>query len=140
MRMLMALVAAMTVSSTSLLAVPSAFAANANSSVERMPWHLTVVPEPEASVPGDVMFYDRMVFKRSRVLMDQGNKQGFEPAPFTLTPNGNGWSLTVQQASKKLGARVWSAEIVGSAMSGLMVWTREDGTISRYRFNGQQLL
>ena len=103
--------------------------------LEPSKWIVKVVPDPKAAANGEKEFPDTLVFQNKKVLMTECAKYGFEASAYTLEKKGAKWSFRSEQTSKS-GTSVWTGEIKGQAIKGKMVWTKEDGTVLNYTFEG----
>ena len=70
--------------------------------------------------------------------MASGKKRGFVPSEYFLAPSRERWSFTTQQISQQHGVYVWTGEIAGDTMNGVLVWTKPDTTILQYTFEGRK--
>jgi hypothetical protein len=105
--------------------------------LERGSWTVTLEPTPEAASKGLTWFVDTMVFKRGKLDVTGQRTRGFGPAPYELTPLGAGWSMTARQESVTHGEVLWTGELSGGMLAGLMVWTKPDGTRADFSFRAE---
>ena len=112
--------------------------APAASPLEGTTWNVKLMPDAAAAEHGEQAFDDALVFEHGKVWMTECVKVGFEASPYTLTPEGAAWKLWTQQSSPKEGTSDWSASIQESAIQGTLTWTKQDGTVLKYTFEGQR--
>ena len=108
------------------------------SSLEATTWPVKVIPDATTAQKGEKAFDDELSFKGGQVTMSACVKSGFAPSSYTLAPSGSSWSFTTRQVSKDQGNTNWTGLISGDSMKGTMVWTKLDGTILRYNYEGKK--
>ena len=53
-------------------------------------------------------------------------------------PSGPAWSFSAEQMSRRQGKTAWSGVITGDAIAGTMTWTKKNGAIFHYAFEGKK--
>jgi len=101
-------------------------------------WTVKVTPDEAAAAKGEKPFDDVLVADGGLVTMSECLKWGFRPSRYTTEAAGSGWSFRTEQKSKKEGTSVWTADIAGDTITGRMVWTKKDGTVLNYTFEGKK--
>jgi hypothetical protein len=106
--------------------------------LDGMKWSVKVAPDAMAAGKGEKAFDDVIVADAGRVTMSECLKWGFKPSKYTTEPAGSGLAFRTEQTSKKEGTSVWTGEIAGDKITGKMVWTKKDGTVLNYTFEGRK--
>jgi hypothetical protein len=101
-------------------------------------WNVKVTPDEAAMKKGEKVFDDVLVFDGGYVSMSECLKYGFKASKYTADKSGDGWSFQTEQMSKKQGKSIWTADVMGDAVKGKMVWTKADGTVLGYMFEGRK--
>lgn len=110
----------------------------AASPLEGTAWSVNVVPDEAAKQQGEKSFEDGLIFKDGKVTLTACVKVGFAPSTYTAEPVGGAWTLATEQISPDQGQTQWAAEISGDTINGTMVWTKQDGTVLHYTFQGSK--
>jgi|GEM_PF-2536038 len=111
----------------------------ATSSLEGTTWPVKVTPDATAAQKGEKPFDDELAFKNGHVAMSACVKAGFAPSGYTLAPSGSSWSFKTRQVSKDQGNTKWTGLVSGDAIKGTMIWTKTDGTILHYNYEGKKV-
>lgn len=101
-------------------------------------WSVKVTPDEASSGKGEKVYDDVLVADGGLVTMSECLKWGFRPSKYTTQQAGEGWSFRTEQTSKKEGTSIWTADIAGDTITGKMVWTKKDGTVLNYTFEGKK--
>lgn len=101
-------------------------------------WSVKVTPDAMAAGKGEKTFDDVLVADGGLVTMSECIKWGFRPSKYTTEQAGSGWSFRTEQTSEKEGTSIWTADIAGDTISGKLVWTKKDGTVLNYAFEGKK--
>ena len=97
-------------------------------SLESSVWLTTVTPDQAARAAGQLPFDDRLSFSDGKVLSRAADKKGFMATTYILSEIRPGtMSLTIQQQSLRQGNMVWTLDVAGPAMQGMLVWTTPEG-------------
>ena len=101
-------------------------------------WSVKVTPDAIAAGKGEKAFDDVIVADGGLVTMSECEKWGFKPSKYTTQQAGEGMSFRTEQTSKKEGHSIWTGDIVGDKITGKMAWTKKDGTVLNYSFEGMK--
>ena len=101
-------------------------------------WAVKVTPDEAAMKKGEKVFDDVIVFQSGRVAMSECVKVGFKSSSYTAEKAGDGWAFNTQQMSEKEGKTAWTGDIKGDTIKGRLVWTKKDGTVFNYTFEGKK--
>ena len=99
-------------------------------------WKITGIPDEAARRMGEKPSKDTLIFKQGNMTSTACVKYSFEASSYTATQAGTRWSFRTEQMSPKQGKTVWSGTVNGEAITGTMVWTKKDGTMLHYTFEG----
>jgi hypothetical protein len=103
-------------------------------------WRAKLMPDdPEAGKKGHYPFTETLVFAEGKVSMTECNKWGFSPSVFTVARSGDAISFAAEQRAGNGGRAAWQAEFKGDTFKGTMVWTRNDGAVLKYIFEGMKV-
>jgi len=108
------------------------------SPLEGSRFDVKVVPDEAAARRGEKAFDDALVFLGGKVAMTECEKAGFDASPYSVTSSGTGWKFRTEQKSDREGKSVWTAEILEDTIRGKLTWTRKDGTVLEYTFDGKR--
>ncbi len=106
--------------------------------LEGTTWPVTVTPDELTKQKGEKPFEDTLIFKDGKVTMSACVKMGFAPSTYTASPIGDSWSFWTKQMSKDQGQTTWRAQLTGETIKGTMTWKKQDGSSSRYIFEGKK--
>lgn len=101
-------------------------------------WSLKVTPDAASAAKGEKAFDDVLVADGGLITMSECLKWGFKPSKYTTEQAGSGMTFRTEQTSKKEGSSVWTADIAGDKITGKLVWTKKDGTVLTYTFDGKK--
>ena len=101
-------------------------------------WTVKVTPDDAAMKKGEKVFDDVLVMDGGYVTMSECVKWGFKASKYATAKSGEGWSFQTEQTSDKEGKSTWTADVMGDAVKGKMVWTKSDGTVLNYMFEGKK--
>ena len=107
------------------------------SELEGTKWTVKVVPDSKAAEKGESSFEDTIIFDGNKVQMTECAKYGFQPSPYSIEKHGEKLSFSTDLIAK-LGKSVWSGDIKGNSIKGKTKWTKEDGTVLNYTFEGSK--
>lgn len=105
-------------------------------SLDGTQWSIKVTPDEAAMKRGEKVFDDTLMFDSGKVSMSECVKYGFTASDYTVTGKSDAWVFKTQQKSLKEGTTSWEGEVKGGRVTGSMIWTKLDGTILRYTFEG----
>jgi len=117
-----------------LVLVGAAASAKSDASPEKGIWKLKVVPDAEAAAKGEKEFEDTLILKGGKLRSTACEPYGFGSASYKM--DGNTWMSDME--SKKEGKNHWHGEVDGDHLTGRMTWTRADGTVLSYTFEGHR--
>jgi Zn ribbon nucleic-acid-binding protein len=119
--------------------VPAQQPKPAMASLDGTNWQVKVTPDEAAAKKGEKAFDDTIVFKDGKVSMSECVKVGFAASAYTATKTADGWSFKTEQTSDKEGKAVWNGTTKGDTCKGTLVWTKKDGTVLNYTFDGKKV-
>lgn len=119
-------------------AAPAATQTAPASPLDGSAFAVKVTPDEAAMKKGEKVFDDVILFKNGMVAMSACVKKGFKPSTYTAEMTGDVWSFATEQTSQKHGKSNWTAEIKADGIKGRMVWTKPDGTVTNYGFEGRR--
>ena len=99
-------------------------------------WIVKVTPDEVAVKKGEQAFKDTLSFDKGNVEMSECVKDGFAASPYTVEKKGEGWAFETGQKSEKGDRSAWKGKIQGEKITGTMVWTKSDGSVVHYGFEG----
>ena len=103
-------------------------------------WKVHVEPDAMAKKAGEKEFKDTLTFVDGKVSMSEYKKMGFESAPYTASKSGEkDWTFSSDPWSDSQGTTVWTGNIDGDSVKGKMIWTKKDGSVLTYTFEGHKL-
>ncbi|HMC83864.1 MAG TPA: hypothetical protein VKL61_11615 [Candidatus Polarisedimenticolia bacterium] len=117
-----------------LVLVGAASSAKSDASPEKGIWKLKVVPDAEAAAKGEKEFEDTLILKGGKLRSTACEPYGFGSASYKM--DGNTWMSDME--SKKEGKNHWHGEVDGDHLTGRMTWTKADGTVLNYTFEGHR--
>lgn len=102
-------------------------------------WSVKVVPDAAAAAKGEKVFDDDIVFQDGKVTMTACEKYGFGASAYTTDRAGEHLhNFRTEQTSADQGRTVWTGSAKGRTIRGKMVWTKPDGTVLEYTFEGKR--
>lgn len=90
----------------------------------------------ENYVGGNMEGTEMMSFKNGRVSNDECTKWGFGDAAYTLDDNGSFKYTLTSDAEGKMN---WEGQVVGTSISGKMVWIKAGQDDIYYTFKGEEV-
>ena len=99
-------------------------------------WKIRGMPDEAAKRVGEKPSKDTLIFKEGNMTSTACVRYGFKVSPYTASQSGTAWSLNTEQVSPKHGKMTWAGQVNGEAITGTMVWTKKDGTMLHYTFEG----
>jgi hypothetical protein len=108
----------------------------AASSLDGTTWNVKVTPDQAAAQEGEKAFDDTLVFENGQVTMTECVKHGFTPSAYS--PGQGPSTFKAEQMSQDAGKTEWTGATTGENIQGIMTWTKKDGKILKYNFQGQK--
>jgi hypothetical protein len=104
-------------------------------------WKVNVEPDHAAMQEGRHAFKDMVLFESDGFFTAEAfGPMGFDRAEFTVTNlDGGATAFTTTMSNPTQGTLVWNGVKNGSGLIGSLVWTRPDGDVDTYSFNGELL-
>lgn len=100
-------------------------------------WKVTVTPDEATTRAGKDEFRDQWLFESTGDFTAEAfGPMGFPPSHFTATSSNGSTSFTVTSDNDSQGTAVWTGTLNGSRISGSLVWTKPDGSVATYTFEG----
>ena len=110
-----------------------------SASLEGSKWSVTITPDAAAVKQGQKPSKDTLIFKAGKLTSTACVKYGFLASPYTSAAAQTGaWSFTTEQTSPKEGKMSWMGEASGNLVKGTMTWTKGDGSVLNYTFEGKK--
>ena len=97
-----------------------------------------LIPDEATARKGRRSFDDTLRFEGGRFALDGSADRGFEPSPYSVFPTADGWSFRTEQYSTREERAVWTGEIRGNSIRGVVTWTRKRGAALHYTFEGKR--
>jgi hypothetical protein len=104
----------------------------ATTSAEAGTWKVQVSPDSDAAAKGEKEFEDTLVLNKGKFKSTACVPYGFGTVPYKV--EAGTWMADME--SQKEGKTHWHGEVSGDSISGKMIWTKADGTVLNYAFNG----
>ena len=101
-------------------------------------WQVKVTPDEEAAKKGEKVFDDTLIFDAGKLTLTECVKYGFAASHYKAMRSTHGWSFISAQKSDAEGDMTCTADVVGDAIRGKMVWKKKDGTVLNYTFEGKK--
>lgn len=103
-------------------------------------WTVTLTPSNEdANQPGVRQFDETITFTTADFSTLKLAEHGFGPAPYQEDVRFYGpGKFSCTQTSDKEGKIDWSGFTSGQDLQGTMVWTKKDGSVVHYDFQGNR--
>jgi hypothetical protein len=116
------------------LVLVGAAASKSESSPEKGTWTAKVTPDAEAAAKGEKEFEDTLILRGGKFRSTACESYGFGAAPYKM--DGNTWMSDLESA--KEGKSHWHGQVEGDHLTGRMTWTKADGTVLNYTFEGHR--
>jgi len=103
-------------------------------------WSITLTPSgTDGNLPGVKEIDEVLTFTSNDMSTKVLAQHGFGPAPYDEDTTGYGpATFKCTQTSDKEGKIVWQGTTTGQDMTGTMVWTKKDGSLVHYDFQGSK--
>jgi hypothetical protein len=103
-------------------------------------WSVTLVPSgTDANQPGVKQFDETLTFTTNQFSTKVLAQCGFGPTDYQEDSTGYGPSkFSCTQTSDKEGKIAWQGTSTGQDITGTLVWTRKDGSVIHYDFQGSK--
>jgi hypothetical protein len=100
-------------------------------------WRVSVTPDDNTARAGKLEFRDQWLFEDTGDFTAEAfGPMGFPPAQITTAVVDGKTTFTVTSNNDSQGSVVWSGTIASSHIVGTLVWTKTDGSVARYTFDG----
>ena len=108
--------------------------------LEGSKWSVTITPDAAAAKQGEKPSKDTLIFKAGKLTSTACVKYGFTASPYTAAAaqTGTVWSFNTEQTSSKEGKISWMGEVSGNSVKGTMSWTKKNGSVLNYTFQGKK--
>lgn len=111
---------------------------SATSALDGSTWSVKLTPDASSAEKGEKPFKDDLAFENGQVTMSACAKSGFAPSGYSASTEGSAWSFDTKQISPDQGETAWTGNISGDSITGSMVWTKKDGAIINYNYEGKK--
>jgi len=102
-------------------------------------WKVNVEPDDMSQKKGEKQFDETLTFADGNVSLS-APKVGFEASPYTLTKTGEkDYTFKAVRSSSGEGSSVWTGIVNDKSLEGKLIWTKNDGAVLTYTFNGSKL-
>lgn len=103
-------------------------------------WSITLTPSgSDAGLPGAKAFDEKLTFDGTNLSAKTLADHGFGPAAYQEDSRAFGpATFDCTQNSEKEGTIVWNGLTTGQDLHGTLIWTKKDGTVIHYDFQGGQ--
>jgi hypothetical protein len=102
-------------------------------------WKLEVKPDGMAKDKGEKEFKETLTFTEGNISLS-APKVGFESSPYSVSKSGEkDWTFKAERASMGEGSSVWTGVVHGDKLEGKLIWTKNDGAVLTYTFEGHKL-
>ena len=115
---------------------PQVWAATHTGPLDGTKWKIRGLPDEAATRMGEKPSKDALIFKAGNMTSTACVKYGFKASPYAASQSGTAWSVNTEQVSPKHGKMTWAGQVNGEVITGTMVWTKIDGTMLHYTFEG----
>jgi len=117
-----------------LVLVSTGVLAKSGAMPEKGVWKVTVTPDADATAKGEKVFDDILTLKSGKF-----NSTACEPYGFgSISYKMEGAIWMADGTSKTEGKNHWHGEVDGDHLTGRMTWTKADGTVFNYTFEGHR--
>lgn len=108
--------------------------------LEGTKWKVKVVPDEQARQAGEKDFEDVLSFKGSMFSTEYFASRGFSPAIYQDDSRRFGpATFTATLKHDEHGTARWSGMVAAVSIRGELVWTRKDGTVLNYSYEGERI-
>jgi hypothetical protein len=104
-------------------------------------WKIKISPDEDARRAGEKKdIEDRITLKGSTFVSERWKKEHkFEPVQYEEDTRRYGIAQFSAKPESKTGGRMeWSGMVAASEMKGEITWTKADGTVLKYTFQGEK--
>jgi hypothetical protein len=104
-------------------------------------WKIKITPDDDARRAGEKKeIEDRITLKGSTFVSERWRKEHkFEPVQYEEDTRRYGIAqFSAKPQSKTGGTMEWTGMVAASEMKGEITWTKPDGTVLRYTFQGEK--
>jgi hypothetical protein len=104
-------------------------------------WKITITPDEDARKAGEKKdIEDKITLKGSKFVSQRWQKDHkFEPVAYEEdTRRGPIAKFTAKPESKTGGKMEWTGQVTGSVIKGEITWTKKDGTVLKYAYEGEK--
>jgi len=102
-------------------------------------WKLNVDPDNMAKEKGAAEFKPTMTFAEGKVTLTD-SKGTFEASSYTVEKSDKkDWTFKTEQTNPTEGTSIWTGTIHEKSIDGKRIWTKADGQVWTYTFNGSKL-
>ncbi len=105
-------------------------------------WKINIMPDEDARNAGEKKeIEDKVTFKGSKFVSARWKKEHrFEPVDYEEdSRSGLIAKFTAKPKSKTGGTMEWTGTATGNAIKGEITWTKLDGTVLKYSFEGEKV-
>jgi hypothetical protein len=100
-------------------------------------WKVKVRPDAAARAAGEKDFDDRLIFAGGELRSTACEPNGFAASAYAVETETEGLAFETRQESPKEGTSLWRGQVRGERIHGTMRWTKPDGSVLSYAFDGR---
>jgi hypothetical protein len=104
--------------------------------LERTAWSVTVAPDELAQRVGMEPFDDTLLFRKNTLALERHPL--VKRCAYRTARSASGWSFTAPPDGGVEAAAVWSGEVVGDTIAGVLSKAQPSGEMVRFTFRGQR--
>ncbi|MGH7214568.1 MAG: hypothetical protein ACREIT_07385 [Tepidisphaeraceae bacterium] len=102
-------------------------------------WKVKVIPDADAHKAGKKDFDDTLIFKGNTFESEACRPHGFKPVEYEADTRGvSTVPFSAKPKSEKEGTAHWQGVVTGNDIKGELEWTKPDGSVLRYTFQGEK--
>lgn len=103
-------------------------------------WKVRMIPDPDALRAREKEWDETLAFTPTTFMAETfGAKNGFKPVSYEEDTRRLGpATFTAIMKSDTAGTAKWTGTMQATSMQGQLVWTKKDGTVLNYTFNGEK--
>jgi hypothetical protein len=102
-------------------------------------WKIEVEPDAMAKRTGETQFKETVTFADGNVSLS-APRVGFGASPYSVSiTDKKDWTFKAERVSAGEGRSVLTGTVRGDNVDGKLIWTKNDGVVMTYTFQGSKL-
>jgi hypothetical protein len=101
-------------------------------------WTVSAVPTDASAEAGATAFAEEVLFHDGKFSAAAFAMMGFSTTDYTLSDHDGSQYFAVTLSSDDRGTLAWAGRLTDDGFTGLLLWTRADGEVYRYRIVGER--